>query len=175
MNKNSALTDIEVSRLPSGNSICTDTKLSALRNSFFPLVQAWFEVLCWQRLIFYVGQEMVKEKYHSSKSGKFQGILTVPRHKVVRTSEFIFPLVQALVQVLCWQRRMFWLGQEIVREQYHFSKSWKSQGILTVPRHKDKSTFEFIFPLVQAWLKVPCWQRLVFCRILYRCSVLYRC
>ena len=97
MNKNSALTDIEVSRLPSGNSICTDTKLSALRNSFFPLVQAWLEVLCWQRLIFNVGQEMVKEKYHSSKSGKFQGILTVPRHKVVRTSEFIFPLVQGCV------------------------------------------------------------------------------
>ena len=74
-----------------------------------------------------------------------------------------------------WQRFMFSIGQEMVREKYHFAKSWKSQGILTVPRHKDKSTFEFIFPLVQAWLKVPCWQRLVFCRILYRCSVLYRC
>ena len=97
MNKNSALTDIEVSRLPSGNSNCTDTKLSTLWNSFFPLVQTWLKVLCLQRVIFCVGQEMVKEKYHSSKSGKFQGILTVPRLKVERTSEFIFPLVQACV------------------------------------------------------------------------------
>ena len=46
------------------------------------------------------------------------------------------------------------LGHEIVREQYHFSKSWKSQGILTVPRHKVVRTFEFIFPLFQAWIKI---------------------
>ena len=97
MNKNSALTDIEVSRLPSGNSNCTDKKLSTLWNSFFPLVQTWLKVLCLQRVIFCVGQEMVKEKYHSSKSGKLQGILTVPRRKVERTAEFIFPLVQAYV------------------------------------------------------------------------------
>lgn len=86
MNKNSALTDIEVSRLPSGNSNCADTKLSTLWNSFFPSVQTWLKVFCLQRVIFCVGQEMVKEKYHSSKSGKFQGILTVPRSKVERTS-----------------------------------------------------------------------------------------
>lgn len=97
MNKNSALTDIEVSRLPSGNSNCTDTKLRTLWNSFFPLVQTWLKVLCLPRVIFCVGQEMVKEKYHSSKSGKLQGILTLPRRKVERTSELIFPLVQACV------------------------------------------------------------------------------
>ena len=70
---------------------------------------------------------------------------------------------------------MFSIGQEVVREKYHFAKSRKSQGILTVPRHKVKRTFEWIFHLVQAWLKVLCWQRLVFCGIFYRCSVLYRC
>ena len=42
----------------------------------------------------------------------------------------------------------------MVREKYHFAKSWKSQGILTVRRHKVKRTFEFIFPLVQAWFSV---------------------
>ena len=56
---------------------------------------------------------------------------------------------------------MTWLGQEIVREQYHFSKSWKSQGILPVPRHKDEHTFEFIFPLFQAWIKILGWQFLL--------------
>lgn len=72
MNKNSALTDIEVSRLPSGNSNCTDTKLSALWNSFFRLVQAWLKVVCWQRLIFCVSQEMVKENIILQSQEKFR-------------------------------------------------------------------------------------------------------